>query len=154
MAPEVVQVLRGARLLYMAGAALVLATGVVGYAAPGFSAEVPQPVQTAVRDRGAGGVTVSATWLGVRDDRLAFRLSLDTHSVDLSGFDVLANTALRAGSGQELRPVRWQEERTSSHHRAGVVYFPLPRSLQGGLVVVVRNLAGVDERELMFEFRR
>lgn len=153
MAPEVVQVLRGRTLVDLAAAVLVVATGVVGHAAPASSAEVPQPVQTAVRDRGAGGVTVSAAWLGIREDRLAFRLSFDTHSVDLSGFDVPANTALRAGPGQELRPVRWQEERSSSHHRAGVLYFPLPRNVQGRLVVVVRNLAGVDERELLFEFR-
>jgi hypothetical protein len=119
-----------------------------------LSSDAPQPTQATVRDRGAGGVTVTATWLGVQEDRLAVRLALDTHSVDLSGFDVLANTVLRDGSGQEWRAVRWQEERASSQHRTGVVFFPFPKSLGPWLAVVVRNLAGVEERVLVFDFRR
>jgi hypothetical protein len=99
-------------------------------------------------------VTVTATWQGVRDGAVVFRLSLDTHSVDLSGFDVLANTALRDEEGQEARPLRWQEERSSSHHRTGVVYFPAPDLRRRRLALVVRNLAGVPERVLVFEFAR
>ena len=119
-----------------------------------LSSDAPQPTQATVRDRGADAVTVTATWLGVQEDRLAVRLALDTHSVDLSGFDVLANTVLRDGSGQELRAVRWQEERASSHHRTGTLFFPIPKSFQPRLAVVVRNLAGVEERVLVFEFQR
>ncbi|MCS7235706.1 MAG: hypothetical protein RMM30_07000, partial [Armatimonadota bacterium] len=101
-----------------------------------------------------GGVTVTATWEGVRDGAVVLRLSLDTHSVDLSGFDVLANTVLRDEDGRELRPLRWQEERSSSHHRTGVVYFSAPNRRPDRLALVVRNLAGVAERVLVFEFAR
>ncbi|MDR7416418.1 MAG: hypothetical protein QN193_05510 [Armatimonadota bacterium] len=116
------------------------------------SAEPVRPVQATIRDRGAGGVTVTATWQGFRDGAVAFRLSLDTHSVDLSGFDVLAHVGLRAGAGAELRPLRWEEERSSSHHRTGVLYFPVPNPLPDRLALVVRDLAGVAERVLAFEF--
>lgn len=138
--------------LSLVAAAFLLA--VAGVAQGAAAPDLPPPVQAAVRDGGAGGVTVSATWLGAREDRLAIRLSFDTHSVDLSRFDVLANTVLRDGSGRELRPVRWQEEPGSSHHRSGVLYFPIPDNLQGQLVILVRNLAGVKSRELAFELRR
>ncbi|MCS7234361.1 MAG: hypothetical protein RMM30_00005, partial [Armatimonadota bacterium] len=70
---------------------------VVAGAGPGSrwaGAQTWQPLQPTVRDRGPGGVTVTATWEGVRDGAVVLRLSLDTHSVDLSGFDVLANTVL------------------------------------------------------------
>ena len=152
MVAEVVGVRKALWRPVFATAAVVLLAVSAGQGAP--SADAPQPTQATVRDRGAGAVTVTATWLGVQEERLAVRLALDTHSVDLSGFDVLANTVLRDGSGQELRAVRWQEERASSHHRTGIVFFPFPKSLQPRLAGGVRNLAGVEERVLVFEFRR
>jgi len=39
-----------------------------------LSSDAPQPTQATVRDRGADAVTVTATWLGVQEDRLAVRL--------------------------------------------------------------------------------
>ncbi|MDQ7801956.1 MAG: hypothetical protein QN148_07860 [Armatimonadota bacterium] len=117
-------------------------------------AEVWQPVQLTVRDRGEGRVTVTATWQGVREGSLVLRVAFDTHSVDLSGFDVASNTVLRDEAGRELRPLRWQEEQSSSHHRSGLLVFAAPPAPPGRLLLVVRNLAGVPERVLVFEFRQ
>ncbi|MDR5689339.1 MAG: hypothetical protein QN213_06835 [Armatimonadota bacterium] len=117
-------------------------------------AEVWQPVQLTVRDRGEGRVTVTATWQGVREGTLVLRVAFDTHSVDLSGFDVASNTVLRDEAGRELRLLRWQEEQGSSHHRRGLLVFAAPPAPPGRLLLVVRNLAGVPERVLAFEFRQ
>lgn len=121
------------------------------------STSLTRPIKATVRDGGAGGVTVEATWLGRQEDGgLAFKVALDTHSVDLSGFDAVANVVLRDDKGRELPVSNWQDERQDSHHRAGIARFPaLPPGSDGGRVtLVVRNLAGVSERALTFEFQR
>ncbi len=121
------------------------------------AAGVARPIKSTVRDGGAGGVTVEATWLGQQaDGTVAVELTLDTHSVDLSSFDVAANVALRDEGGSELAASDWQDERRNSHHRSGVVRFPAlpPGSNRERVTLVVRNLAGVAERTLSFEFQR
>ncbi len=121
------------------------------------SSDLARPITSTVRDRGAGGVTVEATWLGRQaDGTVAVELALDTHSVDLSKFDVAANIALRDDSGRELVASDWQDERRDSHHRSGLVRFPAAPPGSGGerVTLVVRNLAGVAERALTFEFQR
>ncbi len=115
--------------------------------------DAPRPASPSVRDGGAGGVTVGAVWVGIQDRELVFRLTLDTHSVDLSRFDVAANTVLRDASGREFQAAGWEDERRDSHHRAGKLRFPVPDNLSGQISLVVRNLAGVPERVLSFEVR-
>lgn len=121
------------------------------------SADPARPIRSTVRDSGAGGVTVEATWLGSQENgRLAFKVTLDTHSVDLSAFDVVENILLRDGAGRELRASDWRDERRDSHHRAGTVRFPAlpPGSDRSRVTLVVANLAGITERALTFEFQR
>jgi len=109
-----------------------------------------------VRDSGAGGVTVQATWLGSRDGVLAFKVAMDTHSGNLMTFDAAANIVLRDSDGREVKAVAWRDESTDSHHRSGVVSFPAsalgPDASRA--MLIVRNLAGVSERPLTFEFGR
>lgn len=116
-----------------------------------------RPIRSTVRDSGAGGVTVEATWLGSQEDGgLAFKVALDTHSVDLSRFDVVENVLLRDGAGRELRASDWRDERRDSHHRAGTLRFPAlpPGSDRSRVTLVVQDLAGIAERTLIFEFQR
>lgn len=125
--------------------------------APSSPTDPPRPIEPTIRDSGAGGVTVEATWLGQQEDGgLAFKVALDTHSVDLSRFDVATNLVLRDDGGRELQAGSWQDERLNSHHRAGLVRFPAlpPGGATGRVTLVVRNLAGVPERALTFEFAR
>lgn len=115
------------------------------------------PVRSTVRDTGAGGVTIEATWLGLQDDgRLAFRVMFDTHTVDLSRFDAAANVMLHDEKGRELRASGWRDERRDSHHRAGIVRFPAPPPSDASrqVTLAVHNLAGVPVRALTFEFQR
>ena len=121
------------------------------------STGLTRPIKSTVRDGGAGGVTVEATWLGKQEDGgLAFKVALDTHSDDLARFDAAANVVLRDDEGRELRASDWLDERSDSHHRAGMVRFPAPPpgGVTGRVTLVVRNLAGVPERTLTFEFQR
>ncbi|GBD20794.1 hypothetical protein HRbin28_01242 [bacterium HR28] len=124
---------------------------------PSSTNDVARPIKSTVRDSGAGGVTVEATWLGRQaDGTIAIKLTLDTHSVDLTSFDVATNVTLRDERGTEVAVSSWQDERRDSHHRSGVVRFPALSSdtNQERVTLVVRNLAGVAERTLSFEFQR
>lgn len=102
-------------------------------------------------------MTVEATWLGSQEDGgLAFKVALDTRSVDLSTFDVVENVLLRDGAGREVRASGWRDERRDGHHRSGTVRFPAvsPDSDGSRVTLVVGNLAGIVERTLTFEFQR
>lgn len=50
-----------------------------------------------------GQVTVAATWQGPTAG-LVFRVALDTHSVDLGGYDLRELAVLRTDQGREVRP--------------------------------------------------
>ncbi|GAB4265401.1 MAG: hypothetical protein Kow00122_20430 [Thermoleophilia bacterium] len=83
-------------------------------------------------------------------EEFAILLLLDTHSVDLSGFDPVAAGSLSTPSGR-LAPTRWIALSDSSHHRSGALVFPRdfdPSSAEGELSLTLAGLAGVPERVL------
>ena len=87
------------------------------------------------------------------DKYLVFSLSLNTHSVDLSPYQLEALSLLRDGRGRDAQPVRWEEDQgSSSHHRSGRLLFPRegldPAS---GLELVVRDVGGVTERTFRWD---
>jgi hypothetical protein len=100
-----------------------------------------------------GGVTVKATWNGDRSAP-AFTVALDTHTVDLDGYDLSDLAALRV-NGTEIAPVTWGAPK-GGHHREGELTFPV--TMPDGtpvisadtieLVLVVRGVGGMEERVL------
>lgn len=68
----------------------------------------------------AGGVTVKAAWLGATAG-VAFEVTLDTHSVDLDGFD-LRDATLLNDSGVTLGNPVWDAAK-GGHHRSGKLTF-------------------------------
>lgn len=98
-----------------------------------------------------GGVTVAATW-----DRAsggtAFKIAMDTHSVDLDGYDLSQLATLRTDQGVAVAPSAWSAEK-GGHHRSGTLTFPATIDGKpviapgtGWVELVVRNVAGVPER--------
>lgn len=117
------------------------------------------------RDRGQGGVTVEATLVTPEHLRamgkpaldkfplaefLLFHLKLDTHSVDLSQYDLVALSTVRWDSQGTLPARGWVPLQESGHHREGVLVFAYPGEQgltgRGELVLVLADLAGVSER--------
>lgn len=100
-----------------------------------------------------GGVTLAATWNGDRSSP-AFSITLDTHTVDLDGYDLSRLAALRV-DGSEVAPMSWDAPK-GGHHREGRLVFPattadgrpLIDASTTEIVLVVRGIAGVEERVL------
>lgn len=128
------------------------------------------PAQT-VRTDSSSGITVKAVYLTTAalkenprdplygkvdpDRTIVFAVTLDTHSGDLSAWDILKNTVLRNDRGQQVAPQRWVAIADGTHHRAGGLVFP--RTDQAGraidaeaktLELVVRGLGAGPERVL------
>lgn len=100
----------------------------------------------------AGGVTVKVSRLD-SPDVLAFNVVLDTHSVNLDGYDLQQLAVLRTPSGEEIAPLAW-EAPAGGHHREGTLTFPtvggdgapLLAPNGGQVLLVIRDIAGIAER--------
>lgn len=122
--------------------ALALTPGLAGR-----SSAQPGPTQTSE----GGGVTLKATWLEPRD-RLEFKIVLDTHSVDLDGYDLRALATLRAEHVRSVSPIAWDAPK-GGHHREGTLRFPARDAGGAGVYAAdraytlsIRDVAGVPLR--------
>lgn len=132
----------------------------------GEAAPVPAPavsqVSTTTSDpvqsNEEGSVTIEVEWIEIENlaekDSLTFYVAMNTHSVDLDDYDLGELATLRDDSGNEYQPVSWESE-PGGHHRKGTLTFSLPDSLRQGraeyVEVVIRSVAGIDERVLKWE---
>ena len=125
-------------------------------AAPGPAGRGAQAASTSPltqRDQGEGAVEVEVTLVlpGSADateygaeTQTVFLVSMNTHSVDLTGYDLVKVSELVA-AGQTLRPIRWAGISDDSHHRSGALFFPkLDRGV--ALELRIRTIAGVPVR--------
>ena len=100
----------------------------------------------ATRTDSAGGVTVKITLLDAKaSGEMRFQVSLDTHSVNLDGYDLKALTLLRDDGGNDYSPTT-VESKGSGHHREAILRFAKIKSGTKRVELVVRNVAGVKER--------
>ena len=93
-----------------------------------------------------GGVTVAVTFLKEGSDCPAFRVVLDTHSVNLDAYRFEEIARLRDGKGGELAPTAVEDATGSGHHREVTVRFAWPDPKPRRLELVVKGVAGVPER--------
>lgn len=115
---------------------------------------ISDPVQSSEE----GNVTIEVEWIEIENlaekDSLTFHVAMNTHSVDLDDYDLGELATLRDDSGNEYQPVSWESE-PGGHHREGTLTFSLPDSLRQGragyVEVVIRSVAGIDERVLKWE---
>jgi hypothetical protein len=119
--------------------------GALGAAASG------EPMEQ--RDEG-GGVTVKATWVGSTAG-VAFEVALDTHSIDLDGFD-LRDATLLNDSGVTMADPVWDADK-GGHHRSGRLAFqgdPGPfLASTAWIELSVPDIAGVPVRTLRWALR-
>lgn len=93
-----------------------------------------------------GGVTVKVTCLDPKgSNELRFQVVLDTHSVNLAGYDLKTITILRDDTGKNYLPTEI-ESKGSGHHREATVIFPKVASEAKRLEIVIKDIAGVKER--------
>jgi hypothetical protein len=105
----------------------------------------------------SGGVTVEVAWKDASAG-LVFDVAMDTHSVDLDGYDLKELAMLRAGRGKEVGPSRWDAPK-GGHHREGTLGFP-GKTPDGSPIIgpdtreielIIRDVGGVSVRK--FEWR-
>lgn len=99
-----------------------------------------------------GQVTVEVTWQGATAEPV-FKVVMDTHAVDLDGYDLRQTAVLRTEDGSELRPTGWDAPK-GGHHREGLLTFPSatpdgkPVVTAGRAIeLIIRDVAGVPERK-------
>ena len=78
-------------------------------------------------------------------NELRFQVVLDTHSVNLDGYDLKTITVLRDDTGKSYFPAE-VENKGSGHHREVTVIFPKVSSEAKRLEVVIKDVAGMKER--------
>lgn len=93
---------------------------------PSTAATTPSPSAPAASADGlgeqrheAGAVTVVASWIA---GTASARVVLDTHSVDLDGFDLTGLARLRVDGGAWVAPTGWDAPK-GGHHRSGTLTF-------------------------------
>jgi hypothetical protein len=107
-----------------------------------FAAAASHTTQTV----SGGGVTVKVTYLDSKtSDELRFQVVLDTHSVNLDGYDLKAITLLRDETGKSYLPTK-VENKGSGHHREVTVIFPKLSSQAKRLEIVIKDVGGMKER--------
>lgn len=102
--------------------------------------------QELARTQAGGGVTVTATYANPRrgeDPR--FDVALNTHSVNLDGYDLKSLSVLRDDAGKEYKPLRVDNE-GGGHHRRATLVFPKPDPKAKHLELVIKEIAGVKAR--------
>ncbi|MBM2827056.1 MAG: hypothetical protein HW403_1120, partial [Dehalococcoidia bacterium] len=115
------------------------------------SGEAPQ-IRGSTQTNQGGQVTIKVSWGGPEAGPV-FQVAMDTHSVDLDGYDLAQLGSLRTGKGQEVRPIKWDAPR-GEHHREGTLVFPeitpdgnpLIGPAAGVFELIIRDVAGIPER--------
>lgn len=143
-------------------AVLAMACSSGGDGRPAGTAAPDAASEDLTRSAEAGGVTVEATWLTKTtagevdadltayppDEYVLIELKLDTHSGDLNEIDLEREAALKQG-GTTLEPETWLSLSDDSHHREGVLVFPL--NIESGPADLTLSLSDDEEVALVWE---
>ena len=110
------------------------------------AAEGLGPPQT----QSGGGVTVKVTYLAQTAHESQFSVVLDTHSVNLDGYDLKVLSLLRDDTGLTMQPTG-AENKGSGHHREIILTFPRPSTERKWLELVIKDIAGAKERTFRWD---
>jgi hypothetical protein len=113
---------------------------------------------------GEGAVTIAITYLNpiekVEGDQLAFKVQMDTHSVNLDHYRIDVLTILRDDKGNEYEALGWVSPRGRGHHRSGVVKFSNKNTFGRPIIdpqtkyieVIIKGVNGIPQRVFKWEF--
>ena len=119
-----------------------------GQAAPVASTTTAKATLTQTDRRGPVTVIATFTPAGSAGEPIRFTLKLDTHSVDLDGYQFDAIALLRDASGREVKATGVEKATGSGHHREATLLFP---SQDGPFDLIVKGVGGVAERTFRWE---
>ncbi len=159
-------------LLALLAVTVILACGAKG--APS-STETPQQQagdQSLTRVNTGNNVAMEAVWITQADlaslpqellkdypsaQYVLIHVKLDTHSVDLSKYEMARLSTLKGRAASTIAAAAWLDISNSGHHRDGVLVFPGMSNSQwetqeGSTVLTVKDIAGVAERTFQWQF--
>jgi hypothetical protein len=140
-------------LLLVAGLIVAVASACSGAKQNAAATAAGGTASTSLRQSSdAANVTIDVTWKG-RAAGPVFTVAMNTHSVDLDGYDLSKLAVLRTNQGTEAQPASWDAAK-GGHHREGTLTFPVTaadgKPLLGpathSLELTIRGVAGVPER--------
>ncbi len=102
----------------------------------------------------AAGVTVKVTYENPSDKNPVFDVAFDTHTVDLDRYRFEDITVLRDDSGKVYNATLVSSSGTGHHREANLEFKDADISRAKSVEVVVKGVAGVDERVFRFETRK
>ena len=120
-------------------------------AQPAAPARAGASSSSATQTNEGGQVTIKVTWQGPSAGPV-FAVAMDTHAVDLDGYDLKQLATLRVDGGSAVQPAGWNAPK-GGHHRAGTLTFPTTaggRPFIGAdtrtIELIIRDVADVPER--------
>jgi hypothetical protein len=129
-----------------AGAAVAPAVAAAPADAPSPDS-APLAALLAAQSVSGGGVVVTVKPLILAPGQpAAFEIAMNSHSVEIVE-DMLAATVLRDSAGGQLPALAWEGPGPGGHHREGVIRFAPLASDLGEVVLIIRGVAKVPERE-------
>jgi hypothetical protein len=108
-----------------------------------------------------GGEVIIAATLQSSGAAPIFDVAMNTHAVDLDGYDLKQLAVLRIDDGREVQPASWEAPK-GGHHRSGTLTFPAAGADGMALIapgthtieLMIRDVAGVPERSFRWTLER
>ena len=145
-----------ARMIVITLVALVVIAGLalwVRYNAGTANDAGSTPQSSAMTRTNEGGqITIQVTWQG-KNAGPVFSVEMDTHAVNLDGYNLQQLAALGIDQGREVQSIGWNAP-TGGHHRSGTLSFPVTTTSGTPVIgsntrlitLLIRNVGGVPER--------
>lgn len=100
-----------------------------------------------------GGVTVNVTYLHPQNEKeIRFEVVLDTHTVDLDGYDLKELSTLRDDAGKNYQPIK-VDNRGGGHHREITLVFPKVSPSAKRLELVIKDIGRVKARFFFWDLQ-
>lgn len=132
------------RIVWLTVLGVVAVGGLMGRSGEALAASTVQAKLS--QQVAGGGVTVIATLLKDQADATAIKLVLDTHSVNLDGYELDAIAVLRDDTGKTYPVVAVDQASGGGHHRQAVLQFGKVKPEAKIIELIVKDVAGVKER--------
>ncbi len=100
------------------------------------------------------GVEVSVTPINLTPSskEWSFRVSLNTHSQDLSE-DLALVSELALSNGQTVKPLAWEGDAPGGHHRNGILKFSAVPGTVSDLTLRIFKVGGIPIREFKWKIK-
>ncbi len=98
---------------------------------------------------GSGDVSIELTPLGIEDNQFKVEVAVNTHSVDLSQFNLKEITTLEY-NGKSVNPV--SAPGLDGHHSSGEIVFDIGEETDS-FTIKIKGIPKVEERVFAWEWR-